>query len=237
MDLKLGQLLLVNCSLSLCSIPHPCIIDRIKFRWKVLWVGWCPYHSIGVPAWLQEVTSSGSIFPILWFTVKDTPIDSWELPFSQVSGFPWRCILLPTPVSSNLSADFILIDIWASLLSQFFFFNTFKPSAFTVFYLLIISFVYISNVIPHSWFPLHKPLTPLPSSLPLRGTPPPIHSHLTSLASLSPRFLSGCWWTTHLFTLLNELMSQPYICKFYLFSFNAFFKSIQWYIKNFPYNW
>jgi hypothetical protein len=33
-------------------IPVFCI-DRINYRTKVLWVGWCLYHSTGVLAWLQ----------------------------------------------------------------------------------------------------------------------------------------------------------------------------------------
>jgi hypothetical protein len=61
MGLKLGQLL-VGHSLSLCSIPVSAfLVDRINFGLKVLWVGWYIYSSIGVPAWLQEMASSGSI--------------------------------------------------------------------------------------------------------------------------------------------------------------------------------
>jgi hypothetical protein len=44
--------LLVGHSLSLCSIPNPCISYRQgKFGSKVLWVSWCFYCSTGVPAW------------------------------------------------------------------------------------------------------------------------------------------------------------------------------------------
>jgi hypothetical protein len=51
------------------SIPE-LLIDRINFRLRVLWVGWCFYHFTGVPAWLQEVASSGSISPSLCDKVK-----------------------------------------------------------------------------------------------------------------------------------------------------------------------
>ena len=64
MGLKLGWLL-VGQSLSLCSSPVPIfLVDRINFGLKFLWVGWCLYCSTGVPARLQEVTSSGSIAPM-----------------------------------------------------------------------------------------------------------------------------------------------------------------------------
>ena len=67
------------------SYPVPAfLVDRIKFGLKVLWVGWCPYSSPGVPAWLQEVASSGSISPMLWVTAKVILIDSWAPPLSHV---------------------------------------------------------------------------------------------------------------------------------------------------------
>jgi hypothetical protein len=45
---------------SVC-VPSPIpafLVDRINFGLKVLWVGWFPYHSIGTPAWLEEVPVS-----------------------------------------------------------------------------------------------------------------------------------------------------------------------------------
>ena len=41
------------------------LVDSINFGLKVLWVGSCLYHSTGAPTWLQEVASSGSIYPML----------------------------------------------------------------------------------------------------------------------------------------------------------------------------
>jgi hypothetical protein len=83
--LKLG-VLLVGQPLSLCSIPCPCISCRqVKFGLKVLWVGWCPYCSNGVLAFLHQVASLGSISPLLWVSAKVISIDSWETPWSQVS--------------------------------------------------------------------------------------------------------------------------------------------------------
>jgi hypothetical protein len=41
------------------------LVDRINFVSKVLWEGWCSYCSIGVPAWLQEEATSGSISSML----------------------------------------------------------------------------------------------------------------------------------------------------------------------------
>jgi hypothetical protein len=40
------------------------LVDRINFGLKVLWVGWSPFSFTGVPSWLQEVVSSGSISPM-----------------------------------------------------------------------------------------------------------------------------------------------------------------------------
>jgi hypothetical protein len=39
-------------------------VDRINFGLTVLWVGWCLYNSTGVPVWLQQVASSGSMSPM-----------------------------------------------------------------------------------------------------------------------------------------------------------------------------
>jgi hypothetical protein len=64
--LKLGRLL-VGHSLSFllhAQVPE-FLVDRINFMSKVLWVDWNTYHITGVPAWLQEVASSGSISPML----------------------------------------------------------------------------------------------------------------------------------------------------------------------------
>jgi hypothetical protein len=58
-------------------------------------VGWCPYCSTGVPAWLHEVDSLGSLSPMLWVTAKVTPIDFWMPPLIQVSVSSWRCSLHP----------------------------------------------------------------------------------------------------------------------------------------------
>jgi hypothetical protein len=107
--------LLLDLSLSLFSILHPCISCRQNKFWaKILWVGWCPYRSTGVSAWLQEVASSGSISPMLWGPVKVTPLIFWVPPLSQVSGMSSRCPHLPNPTSCRF--PFILIVIWSSLL-------------------------------------------------------------------------------------------------------------------------
>ena len=56
------------------SLPNPqvpaCRIDRKNLGSKILWVVWCPYCSTGVPAWLQVVISSYSIYPLLWVTAN-----------------------------------------------------------------------------------------------------------------------------------------------------------------------
>ena len=63
-----SQIELVNGWPLLQSLIHPSVpaflVDRIKFESKVLWVGWYLYCSTRVPAWLREVTSSGSISPV-----------------------------------------------------------------------------------------------------------------------------------------------------------------------------
>ena len=61
------------------SIPA-FLVDRMNFGEKVLWVDWCPYHSTGVPDWLQEVASSG----FMTILAKVTCTDSWESALSQV---------------------------------------------------------------------------------------------------------------------------------------------------------
>ncbi|EDL00034.1 mCG141415 [Mus musculus] len=52
-------------SVSAPSLIPAFIVDRINFGLKVLWVGWCSYCPTVVPAWLQELASSGSISPVL----------------------------------------------------------------------------------------------------------------------------------------------------------------------------
>jgi hypothetical protein len=65
MDLKLGQSL-AGCYVNLCFILIPAfLVDRINFGLKVLWVGWCFYHSDEVSACLQKVDFLGSISPLL----------------------------------------------------------------------------------------------------------------------------------------------------------------------------
>ena len=103
-------------SVHLCSIPYSWISCRQnKFGLKDLWVGWCPYCSIGVPACLLKVTTSGSISLMLWVIAKDTTIDSWESLLSQVSFSSWPRPLPPYPVSCR--CPFILMATWPSLLS------------------------------------------------------------------------------------------------------------------------
>ena len=55
-------------------------------------MGWCLYCSTAVPAWLQEVAPSGSIFPLLWVTDNNNiiPIDSWDPHLSLVSAMTLR---------------------------------------------------------------------------------------------------------------------------------------------------
>lgn len=59
----------------LLLLPDPAFpVDRIHFGSKVLWVGWCPCWSTGVPACLQEIASSGSIFSMLESQLRSPPI-------------------------------------------------------------------------------------------------------------------------------------------------------------------
>jgi hypothetical protein len=50
MGFKFGQLLFGHSSASFPMLEF--LVDKINFGLKVLWVGWCPYHSTGVPVWL-----------------------------------------------------------------------------------------------------------------------------------------------------------------------------------------
>lgn len=57
--------LVFSCPFPQSLSPVPAfLIDRIHLGSKVLWVDSCLYFSTGVPAYLQEVTSSGSITPM-----------------------------------------------------------------------------------------------------------------------------------------------------------------------------
>ena len=104
-------------TLTSVSMPSPVpviLVERIHFGLKVLWVCWCPYHSIGVLPRLQNVTSSGSISPMIWVTAKDSLIDSWAPALYQVSFSSWRSHHLHTTVSCRF--HFILMAIWPYLL-------------------------------------------------------------------------------------------------------------------------
>jgi hypothetical protein len=64
----IGLKLLVGHSLSLCSVFALAFLTGKKFRSKVLGcvgVFILPRGGGGCPAWLQEVATSGSIFPLL----------------------------------------------------------------------------------------------------------------------------------------------------------------------------
>ena len=94
MNLKLGQLFVP-------SVPFPAhafLLDRIHFE-----VGWCPYHSTGIPAWLHKVAPSGSIPPMLWVTAKDILIDYCVLILSQFTVSLWKFPLLPHPHQPQIS--------------------------------------------------------------------------------------------------------------------------------------
>ena len=76
MGLKLSWLL-VGHSLSLCSIFVPVLlVDKTKLGSKVLWMGWCLCPSTVGLDWLQKVTSSDSVQPLLEISAKITPIES-----------------------------------------------------------------------------------------------------------------------------------------------------------------
>jgi hypothetical protein len=54
--------------LSFLSFSAPTLqyfLDRTNFGSKVWWVGWCTYTSIVGPAWLQKMTNSGYMSPLL----------------------------------------------------------------------------------------------------------------------------------------------------------------------------
>jgi hypothetical protein len=76
MGLNLGMLML-NLSFRLCSIFVPAFLaDRTNLGLKFLWVDQYPYPSTKGPVWLQEVTTSGSIFPQLGVSTKIAPIEA-----------------------------------------------------------------------------------------------------------------------------------------------------------------
>lgn len=112
MNLKLGCFLF-SCSLSLSLIP--CSKEMKHFRSKFLWVGWCPYHSVGVPAWVQKVASSGSISAMLWISVKGTPIDSWAPPYSRSLVLSWRCIIM-TEINQDQEDKYCMMHWYKTLI-------------------------------------------------------------------------------------------------------------------------
>lgn len=76
---KMDQSLLVNpsaCSAFMLSF----LVGRTNYGLIVLWVGWYPYLSTGGPDWLQEVSTSGSITPLLGVSPRVILIDYWEFP-------------------------------------------------------------------------------------------------------------------------------------------------------------
>ena len=89
----------------LISDPSPMpafLVHRINFELKVLWVGWYLYCSTGVPAWLQQVASSGSISQCCESQLKSP---YWLLGASFIPGLCLSLEMFPT--SSPLSvADF-----------------------------------------------------------------------------------------------------------------------------------
>jgi hypothetical protein len=67
--------LVINCQLHISLLPHShshlCISCRQDKFWDKSFVGrLLPLYLYWVPAWLQEVTTSGSISPMLWVTAK-----------------------------------------------------------------------------------------------------------------------------------------------------------------------
>jgi hypothetical protein len=73
LGLKLGHSLIAP-FLNFCSIFIPAhLIDRTNFGLKVLCVVWCPYPSIGILSWLQEVHVSGPISPVAKSLIWDHP--------------------------------------------------------------------------------------------------------------------------------------------------------------------
>jgi hypothetical protein len=65
MDINLDWLLLAIPSVS-ASLPIPEFLIGRRERLKDFeCVGWGLYHSTGVPVWVQEVATSGSISPVL----------------------------------------------------------------------------------------------------------------------------------------------------------------------------
>ena len=79
---------LIGCPF-LQSLFHLC--PYISFRQDKFWVKsfvgrLVSLSSIGGPAWLQEVASSGSMSPLLVVLAKVTHIELWEPPPSQISG-------------------------------------------------------------------------------------------------------------------------------------------------------
>jgi hypothetical protein len=114
-------------------------ILSLNFWSKVLWMS-CYYFSTGPPAWLQEVTSSGSMSPPLGVLAKVTYIKFWELSPSQDSvtfqRFP------PTPNPGSCRFPLILLALGISLLS-------------------------LSTPTPYPSFPFFSPLPYTPPSLTL----------------------------------------------------------------------
>ena len=63
-------------SVSALSFVPAFLVDRTNLGLNVLWVDHCPYRSNKGPVWLQEVTTSGSIVPLLGVSTKIARIET-----------------------------------------------------------------------------------------------------------------------------------------------------------------
>ena len=108
-------------SVSAPSFVPAFLVDRTNLELKVLWVDHCLYPLTKGTVWLQEVTTSGSIVPLLGVSTKIAPIETpGRLPhpasivgprdapikviFLIIYLHP-KCCLLQNPLPSPLTLD------------------------------------------------------------------------------------------------------------------------------------
>lgn len=84
----------------------------LQFLLKDLKLFFIPVFHI---AWLQEVDSSGIIFPIMWVTLKDTSIYYWVPSLSRYSASFRDVPYLPTPITFRF--PFVFMTLWSFLTS------------------------------------------------------------------------------------------------------------------------
>ena len=133
MVLNFGWLLVFHSPVFALSPVLAFLVTSVSMGLNICWVCMWLYHSLGVPALLQEIASSGSISPMKWVIAKVNSIESWMPCLSQVLMMP------SSPPHPSL--------FWIS-----FHFHGHKSNSPVLYHMII-----------NPWFPSQGPSIPAPS--------------------------------------------------------------------------